>query len=101
MTSITCCREDHLCTNPISRRSATRSPSPRCARRWPLLVLFVLLGVLRITVWKASLAALVMALVVAVGAYSMPFDQALLAGSQGAVFGFFPILWIVINAIWT
>ena len=48
-----------------------------------------------------SLAALVMALVVAVGAYSMPFDQALLAGSQGAVFGFFPILWIVINAIWT
>ncbi len=26
--------------------------------------------------------------------------QALLAGSEGAVFGFFPIMWIVINAIW-
>ena len=27
-------------------------------------------------------------------------SQALLAGSEGAAFGFFPILWIVINAIW-
>ena len=30
----------------------------------------------------------------------MPAGQALLAGTQGAAFGFFPILWIVINAIW-
>ena len=32
--------------------------------------------------------------------YPMPASQALLAGSEGAAFGFFPILWIVINAIW-
>ena len=30
----------------------------------------------------------------------MPIGQALLAGTEGAAFGFFPILWIVINAIW-
>jgi lactate permease len=38
--------------------------------------------------------------VVAIVAYGMPVGQGLLSASEGAVFGFFPILWIVINAIW-
>jgi lactate permease len=66
----------------------------------PLIVLFVLLGVLRMTAWLAALVALVVAIVVAVVVYPMPVGQALLATSEGAAFGFFPILWIVINAIW-
>ena len=66
----------------------------------PLLVLFVLLGVLRMPAWKASVIALAVSLLVAVLAYSMPIGQALLASTEGAAFGFFPILWIVINAIW-
>ncbi|MDQ6896025.1 MAG: L-lactate permease, partial [Actinomycetota bacterium] len=66
----------------------------------PLLTLFVLLGVLRMTAWKAALISLLVAVVVAVLAYSMPIGQTLLAGTEGAAFGFFPILWIVINAIW-
>jgi lactate permease len=66
----------------------------------PLLTLFVLLGVLRITAWKSALVSLVVSVLVAVIAYSMPTTQALLAGAEGAAFGFFPILWIVINAIW-
>ncbi|MCW2877928.1 MAG: L-lactate transport [Sphaerisporangium sp.] len=66
----------------------------------PLLVLFVLLGVLRMTAWVASLVSLVLAVVIAVAVYGMPVGQALLAGTEGAAFGFFPILWIVINAIW-
>ncbi len=66
----------------------------------PLLTLFILLGALRITAWKAALASLAVAILVAVVGYSMPIGQALLAGSEGAAFGFFPILWIVINAIW-
>ena len=37
---------------------------------------------------------------VAVIAFEMPVGQALLAATEGAVFGFFPIMWIVINAIW-
>ncbi|QIS13015.1 L-lactate permease [Nocardia arthritidis] len=66
----------------------------------PLLVLFALLGVLRWAAWIASLVALGTALIVAIWVYGMPVGQALLAGSEGAAFGFFPILWIVINAIW-
>ena len=66
----------------------------------PLLTLFVLLGILRMTAWKAALLSLLVSVLVAVIAYSMPVGQALLAGTEGAAFGFFPILWIVINAIW-
>jgi lactate permease len=66
----------------------------------PLVTLFVLLGVLRMKAWLAGLISLGVALVVAVAVYSMPLGQALLSGSEGATFGFFPILWIVLNAIW-
>jgi lactate permease len=66
----------------------------------PLLLLFVLLGVLRVTAWVASLISLAVAIAVAIAVYGMPVGQTLLAGSEGAAFGFFPILWIVINAIW-
>jgi lactate permease len=66
----------------------------------PLVTLFVLLGGLRVRAWLASLIGLAVALLVAILVYGMPVTQALLAGTQGAVFGFFPILWIVINALW-
>ena len=66
----------------------------------PLLLLFVLLGALKITAWVASLISLAVSIVIAVAVYGMPIGQTLLAGSEGAAFGFFPILWIVINAIW-
>ncbi|GAA3792316.1 L-lactate permease [Amycolatopsis tucumanensis] len=66
----------------------------------PLLTLFVLLGILRMTAWLAALISLAVALVVAIVVYPMPAGPAFLAASEGAAFGFFPILWIVINAIW-
>ena len=66
----------------------------------PLLTLFVLLGVVRMKAWLAALISLAAALVVAVIVYSMPLGQALLSATEGATFGFFPILWIVLNAIW-
>ncbi len=66
----------------------------------PLVTLFVLLGGLRLRAWVAALIALAVSLVVAVAVYSMPVGQALLAGSEGAAFGLFPIMWIVVNAIW-
>ena len=66
----------------------------------PLVVLFVMLGVLRISAWKASLVSLIVSILVAIIAYSMPVGQAVMSGLEGAAFGFFPILWIVINAIW-
>ena len=66
----------------------------------PLLTLFVLLGALRMPAQWASLVALAVALVVALAVYSMPLGQALDAGAWGAAFGLFPIMWIVVNAIW-
>ncbi len=66
----------------------------------PLLLLFVLLGAVKMTAWKASLISLAVSIAIAVAVYGMPIGQTLLAGTEGAAFGFFPILWIVINAIW-
>ena len=66
----------------------------------PLAALFVLLGALRITAWISGLVSLVVAMVVAIAAFGMPLDQTLLVATWGAAFGFFPILWIVISAIW-
>jgi lactate permease len=66
----------------------------------PLVVLFVLLGGVRMKAQWAALLALLTAILVALIAYDMPFGQAMDATAEGAVFGFFPIMWIVINAIW-
>ena len=66
----------------------------------PLVVLFVLLGVVRMRAWLASLIGLVVSLGVAIVFYSMPALDAVNSGLLGAAFGFFPIMWIVINAIW-
>ena len=66
----------------------------------PLVTIFVLLGALRVKAQWAALASLGVALAVAVFVYRMPPAQAFLAATEGSVFGFFPILWIVINAIW-
>jgi lactate permease len=66
----------------------------------PLLVLFVLLGVVRMKAWLASLITLAVAIIVAVAVYSMPIGQAGDSAAEGSVFGFWPIMWIVINALW-
>jgi lactate permease len=66
----------------------------------PILVLFVLLGGLRLAAQWAALAALGVAMLVAMIVYSMPVDQTALSATQGAAFGLFPIMWIVVTAIW-
>jgi lactate permease len=85
-----------IITNPVGHSVALSA----IFAALPLLTLFFLLGVLRMKAWLAGLISLAVALVVAVAVYSMPVGQALLSGSEGAAFGFFPILWIVLNAIW-
>ena len=66
----------------------------------PILTLFVLLGGVRMKAHWAGLIALAVAFVVAVVVYPMPVGQALDAGAEGAAFGLFPIMWIVVNAVW-
>ena len=65
----------------------------------PILVLFVLLAGLRIAAQWASLITLAVALVIAVVVYGMPLGLALNSTLLGICFGLFPIVWIVINAI--
>ncbi|MGH3145671.1 MAG: L-lactate permease [Rubrobacter sp.] len=65
----------------------------------PILVLFVLLAGIRIAAQWASLITLAVALVVAVLVYGMPIGLALNSTLLGICFGLFPIVWIVINAI--
>src|SRR5215217_4642589 len=66
----------------------------------PLLTLFILLGGVKLAAHWAALSALVVALIVAIVVYSMPVGQALDSGFEGAVFGLFPIMFIVWMAIW-
>ncbi|MGH9060983.1 MAG: L-lactate permease, partial [Acidimicrobiales bacterium] len=66
----------------------------------PLAVVLVLLGVVRAKAHHAALIGLLAALVVATVVFGMPVGQAISGALQGAAFGLFPILWIVVNALW-
>jgi lactate permease len=66
----------------------------------PVLALFVLLGGLRMAAQWAALVALGVAMAVALIVYGMPADQTALSATEGAAFGLFPIMWIVVMAIW-
>jgi len=66
----------------------------------PLVLLFVLLGVFRVKAHTAALASLLLSLVFAVVGWQMPVGQALSAAAAGAFYGLFPILWILVNALW-
>ncbi len=66
----------------------------------PLITLFVLLGALKWKAWQAGLTSLVVAIVVAVAFFGMPASQALITATEGGAFGLFPIIYIVLTAIW-
>jgi len=66
----------------------------------PLLLLFVLLGGFRLKAHWAGLASLATAAGIAVACYDMPAGLVALSASEGAAFGLFPIMWIVVTAIW-
>src|ERR687889_569143 len=65
----------------------------------PIVVLFVLLAGIRMAAQWAGLITLAVALVLAVLVYGMPVGLAIDSALFGAAFGLFPIVWIVINAI--
>jgi lactate permease len=65
----------------------------------PILVLFVMLGVLRKPAWLSAFSALAAAFVISLVVYGMPVKLALLSTVYGAAYGLFPIAWIVFAAI--
>ncbi|MFI9544849.1 L-lactate permease [Streptomyces sp. NPDC052016] len=66
----------------------------------PLVIVLILLGGVRVKAHLAGLTGLLAAVLVAYLAYGMPVGQTLSSAAQGAAFGLFPILWIVVNALW-
>ncbi|WP_434590430.1 L-lactate permease [Streptomyces sp. A5-4] len=66
----------------------------------PLVTVLVLLGLVRMKAHLAGLIGLAVALAAARLAYGMPLGQGLSSAAQGVLFGLFPILWIVVNALW-
>jgi lactate permease len=66
----------------------------------PLATVLVLLGAIRLKAHLAALIGLAVALAVAIVAFGMPVGQAISGAFSGAAFGLFPIMWIVVNALW-
>src|SRR3954449_8620644 len=66
----------------------------------PIVVLFVLLGGVKMKAHWAALISLASAIVVAIAVYGMPVGQTLDSAAEGAVFGIFPIMYIVVMALW-
>ena len=65
----------------------------------PVVVLLALLGIWHVRAHIAALAGLATAALIALFIYKMPGGLVLASAGYGAVFGFFPIGWIVVNAI--
>jgi lactate permease len=65
----------------------------------PVIVLLGLLGMVRIKAHYAALAGLATAFLVALLVYGMPAPMATAALANGALFGLFPIGWIVLTAM--
>jgi lactate permease len=66
----------------------------------PLVVLFGLLASGKVAGWVPPLAATVASLVVAALAWRMPVGMAIASGLEGSATALFPILWIVVSALW-
>ncbi len=66
----------------------------------PLYILFYMLAVKRMAGHKAAFAATAAAVILSIAAWQMPVGLALDATLYGAAIGIFPIVWIVITAIW-
>lgn len=66
----------------------------------PLVVFFVLLVGIKAKAHISAFFALIASIIVAIAAFQMPALLALLSASQGAVYGAFPIVFIIIMAVW-
>ena len=65
----------------------------------PIATVLILLGIFRRPAWQAALAGLVIGLIIAVAVWGLPAQIAFAAASNGAVFALWPVMWIVINAL--
>lgn len=66
----------------------------------PLAAFFIMLVGVKAKAHVSALVALIVALLVAIFAFGMPANLAVLSGLQGACYGAFPIVFIIIMAVW-
>jgi lactate permease len=69
------------------------------AAAFPIVVLLATLALLEWRAHMAALAGLVSALVVSVAIYGMPVPIAAATAAYGGAYGFLPIGWIILNAV--
>jgi lactate permease len=65
----------------------------------PIATVLILLGILKRPAWQAALAGLIVGLIIAIGVWKLPANIALASAANGGVFGLWPVMWIVINAL--
>jgi lactate permease len=65
----------------------------------PIVTVLVLLGWARRPAWQASLAGLVVGLIIAIFGWRFPAGLAFNSVAAGIVFALWPVMWIVVNAI--
>lgn len=65
----------------------------------PILFIFWALIIKKMKGYQASLLATTIAILIAIFVYHMPLKLALLSTANGALYGVFPICWIVISAV--
>ena len=65
----------------------------------PIAVVLVSLGILRRPAWQASLAGLLVGLVIAITTWKLPARLALDSVAAGTVFALWPVMWIVFSAL--
>ena len=66
----------------------------------PLFMLLYMLGVRRVKGHIAAAVGLTSAVLIAIIVWGMPAGLAISATLNGAMYGLFPIVWIVVTAIW-
>ncbi|HWV64694.1 lactate permease LctP family transporter [Chitinophaga sp.] len=66
----------------------------------PIVFIFWALAIKRMKGHKASLMALLIAIVVVTAMYRMPLQLSLLSALYGALYGIFPICWIILGAVY-
>lgn len=66
----------------------------------PLLAFFIMLLGFKARAHVSGLVSLIVAILVAVFGFGMPFDLAGMSAFRGGIYGLFPIVWVILMAIW-
>jgi len=66
----------------------------------PLLTFFIMLLGFKARAHTSGLVALIVAILVAILGFNMPTGMALSSALRGGLYGLFPIVWVILTAIW-